>query len=326
MINYQTLENENQVIHTFLKDVLRGLSQASKHLDSKYFYDTAGDELFRQIMHCPEYYPTRCELEIFSGQIHSIIQLVLQQHPQFDLVELGPGDALKSVHLLRNLLRKNVPFTYYPIDISKNAIDQLNSNLPGQLPGLKIHGLNGEYFEMLQQLKTISDKPKLVLFLGSNIGNMFPQEATIFCHQLQQLLMPGDLVLIGFDLKKNPQTILNAYNDKQGITRKFNLNLLKRINRELDADFREEQFQHYPIYDPETGACRSYLVSLKDQTVQIGPEKKPIEFLENECILMEISQKYTVHQSDELAHKTGFTPLAHFYDSKKWFLDALWRS
>lgn len=325
MINYQTIESEKLISHTFLKDVLRGLSQTPKHLDSKYFYDTAGDQLFRQIMHCPEYYPTRCELEIFSRQINFISQLVLQQHPEFDLVELGPGDALKSSHLLKSLLRKNINFTYYPIDISKNVIEQLNSSLPQQMPELKIQGLNGEYFEMLNQLKSFSDKPKLVLFLGSNIGNMFPQEAISFCKHLQQLLSPGDLLLIGFDLKKNPQTILDAYNDKQGITRNFNLNLLKRINRELDADFREEQFQHFPTYDPETGACRSYLISLKNQTVRIGPEKKLIEFLENEGILMEISQKYTAHQSDELAHLAGLTPLAHFYDPKKWFLDAIWR-
>jgi L-histidine N-alpha-methyltransferase len=130
--------------------------------------------------------------------------------------------------------------------------------------------LQGEYFDMLKKAAAISDKRKVVMFLGSNIGNMQVKDAEAFCKVLRQHLSPGDMVLIGVDLKKNPHTVLAAYNDKGGITKRFNLNLLERINRELNGGFNVSQFDHYAMYDPESGACRSYLVSLQDQQVNIG--------------------------------------------------------
>ena len=126
------------------------------------------------------------------------------------------------------------------------------------------------------------------------------------------------------DLKKNPKTILAAYNDKEGITKRFNLNLLERINRELNADFDLSKFEHYPVYDPETGACKSYLVSIDDQQVKINGTES-IHFLKDECIYMEISQKFTVEQTDQIAINTGFKPVNRFYDSKKWFIDVIWQ-
>jgi L-histidine N-alpha-methyltransferase len=130
------------------------------------------------------------------------------------------------------------------------------------------------------------------------------------------------MLLVGMDLKKNPKTVLAAYNDKGGITKRFNLNLLERINRELDADFNTNQFEHYPTYDPESGACKSYLVSLADQQVNIGEEI--IHFLKDECIFMEISQKFTIAQTDQIANNNGFKPVNRFFDSKKWFIDVIW--
>jgi uncharacterized SAM-dependent methyltransferase len=176
---------------------------------------------------------------------------------------------------------------------------------------------------MLNKANERSVKPKLVLFLGSNIGNMFPEDALTFCDKLKSHLQPGDLLLIGFDLKKDPQTILNAYNDSQGFTRNFNLNLLTRINRELAGNFDLAAFTHFPTYNPQTGSCQSYLVSRKQQAVAI--DKQVITFEENECIHMEISQKYTVEQTDALANATGFSPLHYYYDSKRWFLDVIWQ-
>jgi L-histidine Nalpha-methyltransferase len=130
------------------------------------------------------------------------------------------------------------------------------------------------------------------------------------------------MLLIGFDLKKNPKTILAAYNDKEGITKKFNLNLLERINRELDGNFDVSKFEHYPTYDPENGACKSYLVSTCDQEVNVGSATIP--FLKDEYIFMEISQKFTIGQTDEMAASSGFKPVDHFFDSRKWFTDAIW--
>lgn len=302
---------------------MAGLQASPKYMQSKYFYDKAGDKLFQDIMNCEEYYLTNCELEIFAEQTEGLANAIMVGGDSFDLIELGAGDATKSSYLLKHLLDIKADFTYLPIDISDHVIDYLNSTLPITLPGLKIDGLNGDYFDMLTKAASGSNRRKVVLFLGSNVGNMPVSAAEIFCRELRNHLSPGDMALIGIDLKKNPKTILAAYNDKGGITKKFNLNLLERINRELNADFDLSQFDHYPTYDPETGSCKSYLVSLEDQTVRINGGE-PICFLKNEHVFMEISQKYTVSQADQLAKVAGFKTDGHFYDKKQWFLDVIW--
>jgi len=307
----------------FYEDVIAGLRSTPKRLNSKYFYDANGDKLFQDLMNCPEYYPTKCELEIFSEKTAEICKAIIANGDAFDLIELGAGDAMKSTYLLQHLLDKKADFTYIPIDISDNVISYLNITLPVTLPGLKINGLNGEYFDMLKQAASTSNKRKVVLFLGSNIGNMPVDKATDFCSYLRRHLSKGDMVLIGMDLKKNPKTVLAAYNDEGGITKRFNLNLLTRINRELNADFDLTKFDHYPTYDPETGACKSYLVSLEDQQVIINGKER-IQFLKDEYIYMEISQKFTVLQTKQMAAKARFKPTENFFDSKKWFLDAVW--
>ncbi|RYE16876.1 MAG: L-histidine N(alpha)-methyltransferase [Sphingobacteriaceae bacterium] len=306
-----------------MADILAGLAASPKKLQSKYFYDAAGDRLFQQIMNCPEYYLTNCEMEIFSEQKQQLAAILTDQFASFDLIELGAGDATKSIHLLQQLLQNKVDFTYLPIDISTNVIEQLSDKLPKQLPGLQMHGLNGDYFEMLKEARQLSDRPKVVLFMGSNIGNMPVKEASAFCAALRQELSPGDLLIIGFDLKKNPKTILAAYNDAAGITKNFNLNLLTRINRELDANFDVNNFDHYPVYDPQTGACKSFLVSLVKQEISIGSTK--IQFEENELIDMEVSQKYDLKEVSEMAANGGFVSLENFFDGKKWFVDAVWK-
>ncbi|WP_346318511.1 L-histidine N(alpha)-methyltransferase [Chitinophaga sp. YIM B06452] len=320
---YNSAGTSEKQLPAFEKDVLEGLKEVPKRLHSKYFYDAKGDALFQQIMHCPEYYLTRCEMEILRGQAGEIAQTLRQHAPVFDLVELGAGDASKSFHLLKELLRTGAMDTYFPIDISRNIIAQLQQSLPAKLPGLTVQGLNGEYMEMLQAAQRFTGRPKLVMFMGSSIGNFTPAEAVQFCTRLRQQLQPGDLLMIGFDLRKNPQTILDAYNDKAGITRAFNLNLLERINRELDGDFDLSQFEHFPIYDPLTGSCRSFLISLKEQAVHISGQT--IRFAANEPLFMEISQKYTVEEINELASRSGFRPVEFFYDSKRWFTDVLWQ-
>lgn len=307
----------------FLEDVLTGLSAKEKFLQSKYFYDTNGDLLFQKIMGCKEYYPTKCEMEIFTEKTGELVKILIEQNDEFDIVELGAGDATKSVHLLKSLLDSKVNFTYFPVDISGHVIDLLNQKLPAELPGLQLQGLNGEYLKMLEKAKKLSDKIKVVLFLGGNIGNVALDKASEFSQSLRKHLKQGDLVLIGFDLKKDPKTILDAYNDGTGFTRDFNLNLLTRINNELKGNFNPENFYHYPTYDPATGACKSYIVSSQQQ--QVNLDGKTFCFGKGEPIFMEISQKYSIEQTDQLARQTGFEPIHHFYDSKKWFLDAVWK-
>jgi len=322
----QSLVNNkpSAINNQFYEDVIAGLKVTPKTLSSKYFYDATGDKLFQDLMNCEEYYPTNCELEIFTEQTAGICEALMGNGDAFDLIELGAGDAMKSTFLLKYLLDKKADFTYLPIDISDNVISYLNITLPVTLPGLQIAGLNGDYFDMLKKAASISDRRKVVLFLGSNVGNMPVSSAESFCKELRNHLSPGDMVLIGVDLKKNPKTVLAAYNDKEGITKKFNLNLLERINRELHADFHQAKFEHYPMYDPETGACKSYLVSTEDQQVTIGKEHIQFFFLKDEYIYMEISQKYTVMQTNQMAANSGFKALNIFFDSKKWFIDAIW--
>lgn len=307
----------------FYRDVLAGLQSKPKRLDSKYFYDAQGDKLFQDLMNCEEYYPTNCEMEIFTQKTPELANALVAGGDAFDLIELGAGDATKSSHLLKYLIDQQADFTYLPIDISGNVISYLNITLPVTLPGIKITGLQGEYFDMLKKAAAISDKRKAVMFLGSNIGNMPVKDAEGFCKVLREHLSPGDMVLIGADLKKNPKTVLAAYNDEGGITKRFNLNLLDRINRELNADFDISQFDHYAMYDPESGACRSYLISLQDQQVKINGTEN-IAFAKDEYIYMEISQKFTLAQISNMATATGFKPLQQLLDSKGWFVDAVW--
>lgn len=306
----------------FLKDVIEGFRLEQKELSSKYFYDAEGDLLFQQIMASEDYYLTRCEEDIFRNKTSELTLSITHQGTSFDLIELGAGDGSKTMFLLKALIDQGEDFDFFPIDISKNILEILGQNLQESLPELSFHLTEGDYFEALREIVTASHKRKVVLFLGSNIGNMSPDDSFDFCRQLSDLLSLGDLLIMGFDLKKNPETILRAYSDREGITSKFNLNLLRRINRELGGDFNLNQFEHFQSYDPISGACKSFLVSLSNQKVTIGDQM--ILFKENETIYMEISQKFSPEEIEELAAKSGFRVVANCYDSKKWFLDAIW--
>jgi len=308
-------------MNQFLTDVLKGLQSSQKYLDSKYFYDKKGDELFQKIMDSDEYYLTNAEMEIFSKQTSDIADQLLIETDKLDVIEFGPGDAVKSVYLLKELSERNALINYFPIDISKNIIDLLNKNLLGKIPCISIQGFAGEYLEMLAAANKISSNKKLVLFLGANIGNFKFNEMPKFCKNLRSLLSEDDMVLIGFDLKKDPKKILAAYNDRAGFTAQFNLNLLTRINKELNADFDLNNFEHYATYDPETGACKSYLISTKGQIVNI--KNTLIGFEKNEPVFMEISQKYSIPEINEIGKECGFQVLIHFFDQEKYFVDVI---
>ena len=316
-------QKETEVITGFRSDVIEGLSGTPKKLFSKYFYDKAGDELFQQIMKMPEYYLTNCELDIFKNKTPELAQSILVNDAPFDLIELGAGDAMKSTFLLKHLVEKNIDFKYMPIDISGNILSVLNDKLRNELPTLDMTTLEGDYFDMLDKATSISTRRKVVLFLGGNIGNMDIEESYHFCREIKRKLSTGDVLIIGFDLKKNPHMILNAYNDPAGITASFNMNLLLRINRELEADFDITEFQHYQTYDPVSGACRSFLVSLARQDVHLG--NNTFSFEEHELIDMEISQKFSEDDITNLAKESGFHILENIKDSNRWFVDSIWQ-
>lgn len=304
---------------TFASDVDEGLSADSKSLPSRYFYDKKGDELFIKIMKMPEYYLTDAELEIFQQQTASLINAFGMNGEHFEVVELGAGDGLKVVKLLKRLNGSN--FTYAPIDISKNAIDNLRSRLKSEIPGLDFDGKQGEYFEVLDSLKDVGKK--VILFLGSNIGNLTDERAHKFMLKISASMESHDKLLIGFDLKKDPEVISKAYDDPHGFTREFNMNLLSRINRELGGDFNLDGFEHKPEYDAYTGAALSYLESLEEQDVYIEATGKHYTFSKGERIHTEISRKYDLDTIRKIACDTGLRICDVFYDSKKYFVDVL---
>lgn len=311
-------------MNQFYDDIVKGLQSKPKYLPSKYFYDHKGDELFQRLMKSDEYYLTGCEMEIFCDQHQNMADAILEIQPEWDVIEFGPGDAVKSKFLLGALMKRKAIATYFPIDISENIIKFLQSHFMECHPDLALYGLNGEYLEMLKKVSESSTLPKLILFLGANIGNFSVLDMKLFCKDLAAQLSPGDLVMVGFDLKKNPFKILAAYNDEGKITKEFNLNLLQRINKELGADFQLTQFEHYPTYDPQTGCCKSFLVSTANQTVSLGHDVY-IHFMQDEPIFMEISQKYELDELAQIAQECGFEPLMNFMDSKEYFVDALWQ-
>lgn len=308
---------------TFARDVKEGLSQQPKKLLSKYFYDQRGDELFQAIMRMPEYYLTDSEYAIFDEQKADILETV--GRAPFELIELGAGDGYKTKVLLSYFLEEDVPFVYRPVDISANVLDHLQEDLLKLWPELPVRPLPGDYFEMLERLHSEHGHRKVILFLGANIGNYTHEQAAAFLSQLREQMEPEDLLLIGFDLKKDPAVILNAYNDAAGITAAFNLNLLHRINRELGANFEVDQFRHWETYNPVTGATKSYIVSQKKQTVRVKALQQSFHFDAWEAIDVELSLKYSPSELEDLARLAGFEPVRHFYDNRRYFVDSLWR-
>lgn len=314
------LRNEQQ---EFAFDVLEGLSERPKRLSARWFYDKRGSELFAKIMDVPQYYLTDCEREILEAR--SLEMAAAFAGKPFDVVDLGAGDGRKTQLVLERLSGAGHDIRYVPIDISEKAIELLVSRLEGEMPKLEIKGLVSEYTDGLHWLRTISDRPKLVLFLGSNIGNFNKSQARGFLRRLWTVLCDGDMVLIGFDLKKDIDLLLSAYNDPMGVTSEFNLNLLRRINRELDADFDVEKFRHFGTYNVFSGAMESYLVSLIDQEVRIGAIGQSFTFDSWEPIHTEYSYKYLPSDIEQLAEATGYAIEARYLDRRSWFVDALFR-
>ncbi len=309
----------------FARDVMHGLSTTPKYLHSKYFYDQRGDSLFQQIMELDEYYLTDCEFEIFQNNKEDLLQHVTTNGKPFDLIELGAGDGTKTKILLKYFLEQGADFTYKPIDISNNALNLLHRDLAQNIPTLKIETLQGEYFNVLSHIESIPGKNKLILFLGSNIGNFLKPVAEDFLTRLSTILAEGDMLLLGVDLTKDPAVIAKAYNDSKGITREFNLNLLSRINRELKGDFNLNNFEHYPFYNPVSGTARSFLISKTRQTVTIDRLNASFHFEAWEPIHTEYSHKYHLSELSKLATDSGFKVLKNYTDSRQYFVNGLWR-
>jgi len=306
----------------FAEDVLKGLTDKKKHLSSRYFYDDEGSRIFQQIMEMPEYYPTKCEFEILSEQSEQILEK-LNFKGNFNIVEFGSGDGIKTKQLLKTFLDKSADFTYVPIDISEEAILILEENIRVSLPEIKMNSKIGDYFDILEDISK-EETPNLFLFLGGNIGNYKKEDAIDLLQKFASGMKKGDKLLMGIDLQKSPRTIQNAYDDPHGITKAFNMNLLKRINRELEADIDLNQFDFYCHYNPENGEVNSYLFSLIKQRFHSSVLNKSFTFQKGETIWTELSKKYSFSEIEELATKLDFKVVENFLDSKYYFTDSLW--
>lgn len=318
------LENDaRKGISTFAEDILKGLSARRKAISAKYFYDDKGSEIFQKITQADDYYLTRKEYSILSD-IQSLLpkKLGLQS---INIIELGVGDGHKSRLLIDGFLKDSYAVQYYPIDISERAMELLESNIQ-ERPGLKVEGVVADYFEGLKYLSRKTKERQLVLFLGSNIGNFDRGFSLEFLGSLRDSLKKGDYALIGFDLKKDIHVLSKAYNDGEGYTEQFNLNLLRRINRELDANFDLSAFQHHGFYNPREGTMESYLVSTRDQDVYLGKFGRSFHFDEFEAIHLEYSFKFLESDINRLAEASGFRIVEHYSDEDHYFIDSLWQA
>jgi len=306
----------------FAEDVKTGLSKKQKTLSSRYFYDGQGSRLFQQIMELPEYYLTRCEYEIFTEN-KAVISQQFAQKEFFHLIDLGAGDALKSKILIKELAQQKSAFEYIPVDISGDAMQTLVASFRTEMPAIQVQAVVGEYFEALAWLHENKPGRKVIMFLGSNIGNFTLTESISFLQRVRYYLQPGDSLFLGVDLRKDPPTILQAYDDAAGTTAEFNLNLLHRINRELGGNFQVEQFKHYAIYNPLNGAMQSFLISQKDQDVTIGTTGELFHFSAWEAIHTENSHKYSLDGVAHMADQSNFKVETVYLDEKSYFADIL---
>ena len=324
--NFQTLDVtklKTNSANELAVEVLVGLSEKPKRLPSRLFYDDAGSRLFQKITDLDAYYLTNLEFEIFRS--HGVDLLKHAFDSPFNLIDLGAGDGRKTTVLLEQCLSHGANVRYVPIDISAGAMRNLCQSMRDRFPDLPIGGLVSEYFNGIRWLGEQSGRRNIVLFLGSNIGNFNRPQARGFLRQLWNALNDGDLLLAGFDLKKDIDTLLDAYNDPQGVTSAFNLNLLTRLNRELDADFNLDNFRHYGTYNALSGAMESYLVSQTQQQVNIKALSSTFSFEPWEPIQTEYSFKYLESDITDLASVAGFEVLERRFDAKRWFCDTLWQ-
>lgn len=305
-------------------EIFTGIQSTPKKISSWYFYDDHGSRLFESITRLDQYYLSGVETEIFQKQAVSMVDAFSRNRKQFfNVVELGAGDGIKTKILLKQLKKANAQFMYSPIDISGEALRMLEKNIQHDIPDLSINKMEGDYFQQIDAIGRLNHGPKVILFLGSSIGNYPNSEAIHFLRQLKSVMGPADQLMIGFDLVKDASVILDAYNDSEGITREFNLNLLSRMNKEFGANFNVNNFQHCAVYDPVKQAALSYLVSTKNQEVYFGATEDSVSFKAWETIHTETSQKYTRSSITDLAAEAGFKVKEWYTDEKQYFADVI---
>jgi len=295
-------------------DVVRGLSHHPKTLPSYYFYDQRGSELFEQICGLPEYYPTRTEQGILATYAQEIANLT----GNCDLVELGSGSSRKTRILLDAYTQLQGKFTYIPIDVSTTMLQATALDLLADYPQLSIHALAGVYEIALHHLPPALQQ-RLLIFLGSTIGNLSPQEEVIFLQQIEQSLSVGDYFLLGVDLQKDIATLTSAYNDSQRITAEFNLNILHHLNYRFNGNFNPENFEHWAFYNRELHQIEMHLISLENQVVKLFDLDLEITLMARETIRTEISRKFELTALTKQLDHCGLPVQKIWQDERGWF-------
>ena len=303
------------------EEVLTGLSARSKTLPAKLFYDDRGSHLFEQITELPEYYLTRTERAIFQQYAEEI---VIEAGKNLTLVELGAGSASKTRLLVEALARRQLRVGFYPVDVSASALQQAVSTLNGHIPNLRVHPTVADYSRHMPLLSFPGRK--LVLFIGSTIGNFETDEAVEFLRRVRASLSPGDAFLLGFDMVKTRRRLHAAYNDAQGVTAEFNKNVLARINRELGGQFDLEEFEHVALWNPGLSRIEMHLESRVEQKVWIRDLGMVFHFAARERIHTESSYKYTPGSIAAVLRQGGFRLARTWTDPKKWFSTVLARA
>lgn len=316
------LDNNNG---EFRNDILEGLSKShQKSTPSKYLYDTLGSQIFEYITEQPEYYPTRTEIKILKNSSDDIIEGIPKE---IVLIELGSGSSKKTRYLFDEILKRQEKLFYFPIDISMNFLDSIVTGLESLNKNLIIRGIPEDYINGIKRCNNILFEnnisfdtfSRLIVFFGSSIGNFEPEDARDFLKQIRINMHDKDLLLIGFDLVKDIHLIEPAYNDKAGFTSKFNLNLLNRINKELDGNFEIKNFDHYAFYNTEENRIEMHLRSRSNQSIAIPGHKETFHIMAGETIHTENSYKYDKAKIEKLASRSGFMVEKIFSDENNWF-------
>ena len=296
-------------------DVIQGLTQTPKALPCKYFYDDRGSELFEQITDLPEYYPTRTEQAILETYVSEIIALT----GACELIELGSGSSRKTHTLLTAYSQLPDPLHYYPIDVSAGILRSTALDLLATYPQLNVCGVAGTYERALAELPPRIIENRLLMFLGSTMGNLDDRSRDIFLNQVQQALQPGEFFLLGVDLQKPIEILEAAYNDAQGVTAAFNLNVLRHLNDRFDGNFNLDNFAHLAFFNPTASQIEMHLRSSINQTVKLKALDLEISFKAGETIHTEISRKFSLPALTDTLTDHALQPLKIWTDSQSWF-------
>lgn len=307
----------------FIKDLFQGLTSPHKRIPSMYLYDERGSLLFQEIMEQPEYYLTKAEFNIFRKEAEDIvIHFPHSKNSALQILELGAGDGRKTEILLQALNDLKLPCIYEPVDIDPCVLQQLVNRIQDKYEHISIQPRPGYNEEALQKVN--STNPTVILFLGSNIGNYSKAKETELLNRISKSMKPGDCLLLGADKVKDPKLIARAYNDEEGKTADFNLNLLRRINQALQIDLKEDNFTFYSYYHPKTKEIRSFLVTKDEQVIHFPHRPESVQLAPWTYIQTETSRKYTLQDLNEMGFSADLHLMHEWQDSNQYFYELLY--